>query len=141
MNQKIRDVIALLEDAGHAYEVHDGWEDVGDVVKTIVFKRKGDERPFAVAVKKDDRVSYKKIRRVVDDSVSPLSPSELEELGWVPGECCPLTINCELYVDEDVMDIDEVHTGSGDVEHGLSYGLDALLELRPDLHVVDARED
>lgn len=140
MNQKIQDTIALLDDHDFSYEVHEGWADIGDVVKTIVFKKKSDDSPFAVAVKKDDRVSYKRIREVVDDSVSPLSPQELTELGWVPGECCPLTINCDLFVDSSVTALKRIHSGSGDVDFGLSYDLEALFELRPDAKVVEVRE-
>lgn len=139
MNDKIASCMKLLSDNDFAYEVAQGWED-DNVVKTIVFKKKSSEKPFAVAVLKDDRVSYKKVREIVDDAVSPLSPAELKSLGWVPGECCPLTINCELYVDELVMQLNKIHSGSGDKEYGLIYGLDALIDIRKDLHVVDARE-
>lgn len=141
MNRKVQETKSLLEDAGYAYEVHEGWVDVGDVVKTIVFKQKATNEPFAVAVRKDDRVSYKKVRSLLGGGVSPLSPEELLELGWVVGECCPLTINCSLYVDEEVAALEEVHTGSGDAEYGLSYALEALFALRPDAQVVDAREE
>ena len=139
MNQKMQDAISLLEEAGFSYQVHEGWQ-VGEVVKTIVFKRNSSGKPFAVAVRKDDRVSYKKVRVLVDDLVSPLSPEELVDLGWVPGECCPLTINCELFVDEQAIQPPKIHTGSGDAHFGLLYETQALLSLRPDLHVVDARE-
>ena len=139
MNQKMQRAQQLLEESGFSYEVHEGWL-VGDVVKTIVFKKKSSGEPFAVAVRKDDRVSYKKMRVLVDDLVSPLSPQELLELGWVRGECCPLTINCELFVDEQALQADKIHTGSGDARFGLLYKTQALLSVRPDLHVVDARE-
>lgn len=141
MNEKIKQTMQLLDDHGFVYDtVDDAFED-DNVVKTIVFKKKSSDEPFAVAVKKDDRVSYKKIRTLVDDTVSPLSPEELEELGWVPGECCPLTINCELFVDQSVLELDEVHSGSGDKNYGIIYSLDALHDIRSDMHVVDARED
>lgn len=139
MNEKMQLAVSLLEDAGFSYSVEEGWEE-GQVVKTIVFKKKSSEQPFAVAVRKEDRVSYKKIRVLVGDSVSPLSPEELLELGWVPGECCPLTINCELYVDKQAIQPEKIHTGSGDKDFGLLYSTNALLTIRPGLHVVDARE-
>lgn len=141
MNEKIQQTIQLLKKHDFVYEVVDDSFSDDNVVKTIVFKKKSSQQPFAVALKKDDRVSYKKIRTIVDDSVSPLSPDELNELGWVPGECCPLTINCELFVDTSVLKLEELHTGSGDKNYGLVYSLDALHEIRKDLHVVDAKED
>ena len=139
MNEKMREAVALLEEAGFAYSVHEGWAE-GVVVKTIVFKKKVSGEPFAVAVRKEDRVSYKKIRSLVGSGVSPLSPEELEELGWVPGECCPLTINCSLYVDTQAVAPNEIHTGSGDTRFGLLYCTQALHAIRDDLSVVDARE-
>ena len=139
MNEKIQETISLLEKEGFAYEVAEGWQD-DNVVKTIVFKKRSSSEPFAVAVKKDDRVCYKKIREVVGGSVSPLRPEELVALGWLPGECCPLTINCELYVDKTVFELSRIHSGSGDVEHGIIYDLEALRSIRKDLLVVDARE-
>ncbi|MFT4250156.1 MAG: YbaK/EbsC family protein [Candidatus Woesearchaeota archaeon] len=141
MNEKVQVAVSLLEKHGFSCEVLEAYADKGDVVKTVVFKKRSSSEPFAVAVKKDDRVSYKKIREIVDDAVSPLRPEELIELGWLPGECCPLTINCELFVDKTVLNLEVLHTGSGDINHGLLYNLDALIKIRKDLSVVDVREN
>ncbi len=136
MNKKILDSIQLLKTAGFSYTVVPAQQKDSHVVKTIVFKKKSDDTPIAVALPLEHRVCYKKLRELVAGPVSALSPDELAQLGWLPGECCPLTINCALFVDESVLKSSEIHTGSGDILFGLRYSVDALQQLRPDIHIV-----
>ena len=155
MNEKLSTLINTLKEnkiehrviklPGPAIRTRDVIEHVDvnpdHIVKTIVFKKKKTGEAFAVAVPSKYRVSYKKIRSLVDDQVSPLSPDELRVLGWEPGECCPLSINCFLYVDPEVFAIDTVNTGSGDLYYGLEFPSKAINTLRSDFEVAEVREE
>ena len=39
---------------------------------------------MGVSVQGRDRISYRKLRALVKDQVSPLHPDEMRELGWEP---------------------------------------------------------
>lgn len=111
------------------------------IVKTIVFKKREDGNVFAVALPAAERVSYKKLRRITQGRVGTLHPDELREIGWEPGECCPLTIPGPLYVDEEVLGMPTINTGSGDLHYGLEFPSKAILEVREDVDVVEIKEE
>ncbi len=153
MNERLKATVERLEALGIAYRVIDlggpavRTRDVLDkvdvdpegIVKTILFKRKSDGTPFAVAVRGKDRVSYKKVRALVDSAVSPLHPDEMRGLGWEPGECCPLTVPGPLFVDPSVMELQKINTGSGDLQYGLEYAPEAITQYRESAEIVDVR--
>lgn len=111
-----------------------------DVVKTIMFKGKN-TGVFSVSVPSESRVSYAKLRALLDDSISTLSPDEMRKLGWEPGECCPLSVPDPLFIDASVLEKKVINTGSGDVMYGLTYQSDVIMQLRDDVHIVDVREN
>ncbi len=153
MNQKLSSLTQLLDEKDISYRVIDlGGEavrtrDVLDrvdvdpkgIVKTIMFKGKK-TGVFCVSVLGSDRVSYPKLRAFLDDKISTLRPEEMRELGWEPGECCPLSVPGPLFVDASVLLRDVINTGSGDLRYGLEYSVSALNELRDDITVLDVRE-
>jgi len=110
------------------------------IVKTILFKGKK-TGVFAVSVFGVDRISYAKLREILDDKVSTLRPEEMRELGWEPGECCPLNVPGQLFVDLTVFEKAKINTGSGDLRFGLEFPMSALSQIRSDIQIVDVRED
>ena len=92
-----------------------------EIVKTILFKAKK-QGVFAVAVCGADRISYHKLRDVLGEKkISTLRPEQMRELGWEPGECCPLTVPGPLFVDPAVLALEKINTGSGDLHFGLEF--------------------
>lgn len=110
------------------------------VVKTIMFKSKK-HGPFAVSVLGKDRIDYKKLKEHFQDKkISTLRPEEMRELGWEPGECCPLNMNTPLIVDPSVFEFERINTGSGDLEYGIEFPPSAIHKLKPKAKTLDVIE-
>ncbi len=110
--------------------------DADAIVKTIMFKGKK-SGVFSVSVFGTDRVSYPKLRAVLNDKISTLRPQEMRELGWEPGECCPLSVPGPLFIDPTVFEKEIINTGSGDLRYGLEFPSKAITQMRGDVTVVD----
>lgn len=153
MNDKLSSLVERLKQQGITYRVIDlGGKavrtrdmldrvdvDANAIVKTVMFKGKK-TGVFSVSVFGANRVSYPKLRALLDDKVSTLRPKEMRELGWEPGECCPLSIPGPLFVDETVFEKEIINTGSGDLRFGIEFPAAAITVLRDDVRVVDVRE-
>lgn len=98
-----------------------------EVVKTLVVRTNRDF--IAIAVRGKDRVDFKKVRKLFGSRSELAKPDEvLKVVGVSIGAVCPVEIGIPLCFDNKVMDLENVHMGSGDLMHGLEMKLKDLLK-------------
>lgn len=108
-----------------------------EVVKTLIV-RVSDGSFIALALRGDDRVDFKKVRKLFGSKSELAKPEEVLKVVGVPiGAVCPVLVGIPLYFDKKVMDLKNVHMGSGDLMHGLEMKLSDLLKAVEDYKVED----
>ncbi len=120
-------VIDLAREAFTVADVVDSGIRVDDVVKTLIVRT--NNHFVALALRGDDRVDFKKVRKLFGSKSELAKPEEVLKVVGVPiGAVCPVLVGIPLYFDRKVMDLENVHMGSGDLMHGLEMKLKDLLE-------------
>lgn len=113
-----------------------------DIVKTLVVRTDSvDERCvpesskgrssyfIALALCGNDRLDFKKVRAIFGSKTELAKPEEVLRVVGVPvGAVCPVKIGIPVYIDRKVLDLKNVHMGSGDLKHGLEMKLGDLLK-------------
>lgn len=133
------EVINLSQQAFTVADVVDFGIKVDEVVKTLVLRIYPRSSPglepsqkvkfVALALRGDDRVDFKKVRRLFGSKTELAKPDEVLKVVGVPiGAVCPIKIGIPLYLDKKVMDLENIHMGSGDLMHGLEMKLADLLK-------------
>ena len=88
------------------------------VCKTVVLRGRSG-RLIAVLVRGRDRVDLEAVSRVVGEEVELAPIGEMKRKSGEPGAICPLTVNVELLVDEEVLRLERMNVSSGDPHYGL----------------------
>ncbi len=122
----------LLEEEGVWYRVIDKSrmsDDIDDVVKTIILKVGEDF--YAFCVKTDQLVDWDKIKNYFDTGKARMADADevKEHSNSPPGGCCPLLVDCPVYFDPSIKDLEKVHMGSGVVDKGLEMKTKDLIRL------------
>lgn len=104
-----------------------------DVVKTLIFRStrsiKSTKGFVALALRGNDRVDFKKIRAKFGSKSGLARAEEVLEVVGVPiGAVCPILLEMPIYIDKKVMNLKNVHMGSGDLNFGLEMNLTDFLE-------------
>ena len=119
-------IIDLEAEAFTVGDVVKAGVDEEEVVKTLIVRT---NRGFmALALRGKDRLDFKKIRKLFGSKSELAKPEEVLKVVGVPiGAVCPVLVGMPLYFDKGVMDLKNVHMGSGDLMHGLEMKLSDLL--------------
>lgn len=130
-------VVDLNQKAFTVRDVVKSGIDVGEVVKTLIVRNGSSTRParsvsqsfVALALCGNDRVDFKKVRAKFGSKSELAAPEEVLKVVGVPvGAVCPILVGVPLYVDRNVMNLQNVHMGSGDLMCGLEMKLEDLLD-------------
>lgn len=98
-----------------------------EIIKTLIVKT--NDGFVALAVKGQDRVDFKKVRKLFGNKSELARPEEVQKMVGVPiGAVCPILVGVPLYFDRRVMDLVHVNMGSGDLRHGLEMDFSDLLK-------------
>lgn len=121
-------VISLEKEAFTVSDVVDAGIKVDDVVKTLIVRT--NDHFVALALRGEDRIDFKKVRKLFGSKSELARPAEVLKVVGVPvGAVCPVLVGIPLYFDQRVMDLVNVHMGSGDLMHGLEMKLENLLKV------------
>ena len=145
------DVIDLGDEAFTVDDVVKSGIRLDEVVKTLVVRISGSPSTrsgtsgragsgyqsfIALALRGSDKLDFKKIRSMFGSKSELAKPDEVLEVVGVPvGAVCPILIGIPLYLDKNVMDLKNVHMGSGDLKKGLEMKLANLLKACGDYRV------
>jgi prolyl-tRNA editing enzyme YbaK/EbsC (Cys-tRNA(Pro) deacylase) len=129
----------VLHEHGLWFREHSKDERSDHICKTVMFKRKDGTR-IAALMPLQFRVSYRKLKEHYKQDVSPLSPEELRAEGFEPGEVAPMLVACELVVDPSCFTQEEVQTGSGHLEYGVTWHIRDLEKMKR-FALLDVREE
>src|SRR3972149_762216 len=136
-------VINLMHEAFTVADVVDSGIDEDEVAKTLIVRtnggpstslrraqgRSGSTSFVALALRGNDRVDFKKVRRLFGSKSELAKPEEVRKVIGVPvGAVCPILIGIPLYFDRKVMDLMHVNMGSGDLKKGLEMEFPDLLK-------------
>ncbi len=120
-------VIPLNQVAYTVGDVVDAGIDVDEVVKTLIVRT--NKEFVALALRGKDKLDFKKVRKLFGSKAELAKPEEVLKVVGVPiGAVCPVLIGIPLYFDKRVLDLKNVHMGSGDLMHGLEMKLVDLLK-------------
>ncbi len=112
-------VVNLDQKAFTVADVVNAGISLDQVVKTLIV-RVADGSFIALALRGSDRVDFKKIRTKFGGKSELAKPEEvLRVVGVAVGAVCPILVGLPLYIDNNVMNLQNVHMGSGDLKHGL----------------------
>lgn len=131
-------VIDLEKEAFTVSDVIRAGIELDEVVKTLIIRiyapsspgleRGKMEKFIALALQGNDRVDFKKVRRIFGSKSELAKTDEVLRVVGVPvGAVCPILIGIPLYIDASVLKLFNVHMGSGDLKHGLEMKLSDLL--------------
>ncbi len=101
--------------------------EVGQIVKSLVFKGKQTQKPVLVVASGANRVNVKKIGKLVSESIKMADPDFVREktgfaIGGVPPLGHPLPL--ETFIDADLFNHDEIWAAAGNPN--------AMFKLTPD---------
>lgn len=101
-----------------------------EVVKTLIVRTGTIPSSFvALALRGNDRVDFKKVRSKFGGKSELAKPDEVLKVVGVPiGAVCPVLVGIPLFIDKNVMNLTNVHMGSGDLKRGLEMKLEDLLK-------------
>ncbi len=106
--------------------------DEESIVKTLVFIA---DKPVAVLCPGHRRVSEDKLEQVTGEDVRMANPDEVEEAtGYIVGGVSPFDLDIPVYMDESILENDEVKPAAGSRVVGITVDPEELKEL------VDAEE-
>lgn len=121
-------VIDLAQEAFTVADVVDAGIKRDEVVKTLIVRT--NDNFVALALRGDDRLDFKKVRKLFGSKTELAKPDEVLKAVGVPiGAVCPVLVGILLYFDKKVMDLVNIHMGSGDLMHGLEMKLSDLLKV------------
>lgn len=134
---KLAEIEEYLKEKRVVYKVIDEGGKAG-VVKTLVMRVGGNTKNAllpesgmdfaALCLRGEDRVDFKKVRRLFGNKSELAKADEVLKVVRVPiGAVCPVLIGVPVYIDERVMKLENVNLGSGDLEKGLEMKLADLL--------------
>ncbi len=96
-----------------------------EVCKTIIMRRRKTGQLIGILLRGEDKLDFKKVKRILGEEVAIASPDEVKEVSGVePGAVCPFLLSCPLFVEERVKELSAFNCGSG---HHL-YGLECRVE-------------
>lgn len=132
-------VIDLDQEAFTVADVVDAGIKRDEVIKTLVLRiyprsspgleRSQKAKFIALALRGNDRLDFKKVRRLFGSKAELAKPEEVLGVVGVPiGAVCPILVGVPVFVDKNVVDLDNVHMGSGDLMHGLEMRLKDILK-------------
>ena len=134
-------IVGLGQEAFTVEDVVRAGVDQDEVIKTLVVRVtksitgiksikgiKG-QQFVALALRGKDRLDFKKVRKLFGSKSELAKPEEVLKVVGVPiGAVCPVLVGIPLYFDKRIMDLKNVHIGSGDLKHGLEMKLSDLLK-------------
>ncbi len=131
------EVVDLDQEAFTVRDVVRAGIKTNEIVKTLVVRI--DNLNFvALVVRGNDRLDFKKIRKLFGSKTELAKPEEvLKVVGVSIGAVCPVKIGIPVYLDKKVLELKNVHMGSGDLKHGLEMKLSDLLKAIGDYQVVE----
>ena len=114
----------LIELSNRAYTVSDvvrfseGKLKIDEICKTIIMK--DNDGFYAVLLLGDDRIDFKKLKKMRESKPRIADGGEVSEVAGVePGAVCPLILDIPLIVDPAVFSREKVNFGSGHHLYGL----------------------
>lgn len=115
-----------------------------EVVKTLVVRsvvKRGLEFKTefnALAIRGQDRLDFKKVRRIFGSKTDLAKPDEVQKIVEVPvGAVCPILVGIPVNFDKKVMTLAHVNLGSGDLTRGLAMDFDDLIKAVGEYRVED----
>ncbi|MFI5241035.1 MAG: aminoacyl-tRNA deacylase [Microgenomates group bacterium] len=97
-----------------------------DVVKTLIVRT--NDGFAALAVRGSDKVDFKKARKLLGSKCELAREDEVLKVAGVPiGAVCPILLSVPIYIDRNVLKLNNVHMGSGDLQNGLEMKFSDLL--------------
>ncbi|RLF15842.1 MAG: hypothetical protein DRJ97_02715 [Thermoprotei archaeon] len=100
-----------------------------EVCKTVVLKGETSGKVYAVLLPGRLKVDLEAVSYFVGEEVKVAPIKELKRLGGEPGALCPLTIDAELLVDDEVFKRRRINFSSGDPHYGLEVSPADLAKL------------
>ena len=105
----------------------DGLVKAEEVGKTIIIRGKKTGQKVAVLLRGNDKLDFVATKRLFGEEMSIASPEQVQEASGVePGAVCPCLLSVPLYVDRKILELENIHCGSGDHLVGLEFATKAL---------------
>ena len=99
--------------------------ELGQVVKTLVFKA-GDDF-IAVLCPGDSRVSEERLEELTSQSIRMANPEEVKEhTGYIVGGVSPFDLDIEVFMEESLMERDEIKPAAGSRVVGITVAPEDL---------------
>ncbi len=107
--------------------IKDSGADEKEIVKTLIIR--GNDGLVALVLRGEDRVDFKKVRKIFGSKSELARGQEVVEVAKVPvGAVCPILLEAGVVFDKQVMKLTKVHMGSGDLTRGMEMKLEGLLK-------------
>ena len=124
----------LIQLSDRAYTVSDvvkysgGNLKINEICKTIIMKDR--DGFYAVLLLGDDRIDFKKLKKIRESKPRIADGGEVSEVAGVePGAVCPLILDIPLIVDPAVFSREKVNFGSGHHLYGLEMAPQDIIKV------------
>ncbi|MFQ3307890.1 MAG: prolyl-tRNA editing enzyme YbaK/EbsC (Cys-tRNA(Pro) deacylase) [Candidatus Nanohaloarchaea archaeon] len=98
-----------------------------EIVKTLIFIA---DKPVAVLCSGDKRVSEDKLEKITDSEVRMAKPDEVKDkTGYIIGGVSPFDLDIKTFIEEDLMDREEVKPAAGSRVVGVTLDPEDLKEV------------
>jgi prolyl-tRNA editing enzyme YbaK/EbsC (Cys-tRNA(Pro) deacylase) len=113
-----------------AQDVEEIVEKPEEIFKTIIMVN-NKEQFFAAFNNGRKMIDLEKVRKVLHSGQLRLAKaSELKQkMHLAPGEVCPLLVDVPIVFDKDILNLEKVNFGSGDVKYGIEMKTKDLINL------------
>ena len=97
-----------------------GLDELKKIVKSIVVVDKNLEKPLLLVLRGDKKIDFKKLEKIMNKKYRLAKPNEVLKItGYEVGGVPPFGLKnkIETWLDESVLEVDEVTSGGGDHKH------------------------
>lgn len=130
------EVIDLGSEVFTVQGVKDAGASEEEIVKTLIIRT--NDNFVALAVRGKDRLDFKKVRKLFGSRSALAKAGDVLRICKVSiGAVCPILLGIDVYFDQNVMNMEHVHMGSGDLEHGLEMDFADLLKAVGEYKILD----
>jgi prolyl-tRNA editing enzyme YbaK/EbsC (Cys-tRNA(Pro) deacylase) len=100
-----------------------------EICKTIIVKDKCGKF-YAALLKGNDMIDFKKLDKIIGLKTKIADPREVNEAtNQPPGSLCPIILKIPIFIDRQVLNLDKINFGSGNLYYGIEISVKDLVRI------------
>ena len=100
-----------------------------EICKTIIVKGQGGKF-YGALLKGNDLIDFKKLDKIIGLKPKIADPNEVNEVtSQSLGSLCPIILKIPIFIDHQVLDLEKINFGSGNLSYGIEISVKDLVRI------------